>query len=121
MKFTIEKSPAHTGGRDELQVWQDGKTSGPMRLGELIEQVLALLGVTQAHTCTMMTPQEWAARWRRPEQKAKELARGEPDTQDKPLDLVVVLDAAGNPVYCNAPCGMKVHVSVEREPREAPA
>lgn len=117
MKFTIEKAPSYTGGKDEMQVWQDGKTSGPLCMGELIEQMLGLLGVMQAHTCTMLTPQEWADRWRSPEQKAKALARVEPDAQDKPLELVVVLDVDGNPVYCNAPCGMKVRVSVEREQR----
>lgn len=57
MKIEITKDDK-TG---ELEVWQDGKTTGPLVFGEMLEQVIRLLSPLPGPSAgyAMKTPQEW--------------------------------------------------------------
>lgn len=55
MKIEIEKRD-----NGQLWVWKDGKTTGHLSFGELIEQVIALLEITPMKGgFRMQTPEEW--------------------------------------------------------------
>lgn len=54
IKIEIIRSP-----ENDLQVWVDGKTTGPLCLGEMIEQVFALLHPVACRAYRMATPEEW--------------------------------------------------------------
>ena len=65
MKIIIEKDEK-TG---DLSVWQDGKTTGSLTIGEALEHILALLmtvgpaSFALPRRYQMKTPEEWAKPW----------------------------------------------------------
>lgn len=67
IKIEIIRSP-----ENGLQVWVDGKTTGQLCLGEMIEQVFALLHPDTCRAYPMATPEEWAQRWARVRARASD-------------------------------------------------
>lgn len=55
MKIQISKDD-ETG---HLEVWQHGKTTGRLCVGEMIEHVLGMLMADKCRTYEMKTPEEW--------------------------------------------------------------
>lgn len=70
MKIEIEVSD--DGG---LEVRVGDKTSGPLTVGEMLEQVLGLSG-RQIKTYPMLTAEEWERRWKPREQPVSEEEHG---------------------------------------------